>query len=229
MYRLFVYDLGSTHGTFVDGLRVAGEREKGMVSLRHGSELVVGSTVFGIHVHEEWPCKGCGVSEGNRVETFATIHSHASKVGEGEESAALRVPAPVAHKMELKNLKRSLLGGNSGGGNLQAEWNDRSAMRRKLHEGHLEPFHGNHDRYAEVDNSSVQSSANSSGLSLQQQQIRVRQHLHNQRREELSTPVESAHGNSRVGGIGESMLTKMGWIEGTGLGKREDSILDPIE
>ncbi|KAI9344026.1 hypothetical protein BDR26DRAFT_1006162 [Obelidium mucronatum] len=147
------------------------------------------------------------------------------------QSATKVAPTPSesvsSFKSELKNLKRAFLG--SSGSNASKEsvnhYSNRSAQRRKLH--------GTTDLPIVLQGDSSLLPASSS--SLKQQQLHVQQHLYRQRFSEETKPSSSlsqsqSNSDSRVGGVGESMLEKLGWKQGTGLGKHPTTGLrDPSD
>ncbi|ORY49448.1 hypothetical protein BCR33DRAFT_763225 [Rhizoclosmatium globosum] len=223
---VYICDLGSTQGTFVDGERVADAKEKGKLKrLVHDTKLVIGSTEFKVHVHREWPCAGCKTTSSNLVQTHSSIKTFSSKAKEAPQTG--NVSIVNTHKAELNNLKRTLLGTTKTGAttydSVQSEYLDRSSIRRKLFENHNEPFNNQGVVESQV--------VNSSRLSSQQQQQHVLEHLYNQHIENESTSdiMIEEDTASRVAGVGEAMLSKLGWKEGSGLGKREDSIKEPIQ
>lgn len=58
--------------------------------------------------------------------------------------------------------------------------------------------------------------------------IRENQEYNTQQPEEIVTTTPTATYNTPVQGIGSKMLRKLGWQEGTSLGKNNDGILEPI-
>jgi pSer/pThr/pTyr-binding forkhead associated (FHA) protein len=59
-----IVDLGSVHGTEVNGSRLSGARQSSQPrELRHSDKITVGTTTFSVHAHRDGlPCTDCVVS-----------------------------------------------------------------------------------------------------------------------------------------------------------------------
>ncbi|KAJ3203774.1 hypothetical protein HDU82_006309 [Entophlyctis luteolus] len=217
--RVYVADLGSTHGTFVDGQRVAEPKEIGrVVQVFHGTLLRVGSTSFEVHVHKEWPCASCSIS------SSASLQVHTSEPVKPLVATRSITPSAGAepnHRTQSRQLRKELVGPYVPN-NIVGNYVDRSQLRRELHG---------------IDVSHI------SGLSELRQTNLVRKRHPFQTRQSKVGADSNSNGNNgddevdlcdedydgnRVSGIGEKMLVQLGWERGKSLGKRDDGIVEPV-
>ncbi|KAI8613604.1 hypothetical protein BC830DRAFT_1170120 [Chytriomyces sp. MP71] len=243
---LFIRDLGSTHGTWIlrtdsSECRVAPSKETASspVELRHGESLRIGSTVLEIHLHAEFPCASCSLSSGAVV----LDSSHAKPAVSPPSSASLlHEPAEVSRRREQRALKRCLLGTAAPAAHsvIQADYVDRSAIRRKLHGSSDDLFDNRDGKVAAYSQASTHSSAH-------EQKAQVQQYLFSRHYGKEDQDVSDGTGNAPktddragkpsieasasplVDGVGQSMLLKLGWQPGTGVGARRDGIQHPVQ
>ncbi|KAJ3130809.1 hypothetical protein HK100_007447 [Physocladia obscura] len=252
-------DLGSTHGCFVDGKRVSDKKVAGkIVHVSHNQVLTIGSTRFQIHVHREWPCAGCAGPLANQAHVLeSTVAINTSEIA--ADIASLNVDLDGARRGELKKLKRQLVGPDASSV-FGKGYTDRSLQRRKLHGSTsiYSMSDINNSQLNNKKNSSNINNPGPSAQSSNDQHIlpnnrdqrhHVQQYLFN-RHFSLEKTVEEAVSSrlssgatavpngittipseqSMVTGIGKSMLLKLGWKPGQGIGQhQENSIQTPIE
>ena len=120
---------GSTHGTFVDENRLSEAKTASKpCRLDHMSRLRIGSTVFVVHIHTDWPCNDCQLGGHEiRLETGAT---------KPHQSMTFQPKLPMAQ------LKAKLLAGHE---ELKptGSYIDRSALRRARRSVSPPPSFGN--------------------------------------------------------------------------------------
>ncbi|ORY34775.1 hypothetical protein BCR39DRAFT_490262 [Naematelia encephala] len=140
-----VVDLGSTHGTFVAAPDEESKRlSEGKTSslphpLVHLAKLTIGSTTFIAHDHPSWPCEECQITSTNQIE----LDDGTVKISDAFESDVIQQTVAMdskerrenresKRKREMAHLRDSLLNGHSGQKG-DGKYQDRAAMRRKLH------------------------------------------------------------------------------------------------
>lgn len=212
-----VVDMGSKHGTFLqptqhpdaEPIRLSPPRMASIPRpLHHLDRLIIGSTTFLCHIHEDrTPCAECTLTDQGVIPLFAVSR-------ESHRAAEKRPPdtAPTEEgrdaKKALTSLRRTLLSRLSpprhDASPAPASYLDRSARRRAMHPS------------SQFDSPGVQTPRSSSpGRS----------------RELSRTPsvVEEA-GPLPEHNIGRRLLVKQGWQPGTSLGLDDgDGLVEPIE
>ena len=138
-----VVDMGSKHGTFLqlaqcpdaEPIRLSPPRTASVPRpLHHLDRLIIGSTAFLCHIHEDHaPCAECTSTGQGAIPLFA--------VPRESHRAAEKRPPDVAQeeardaKKALTSLKRALLARHSPPRDTPASYIDRSARRRAMHPG----------------------------------------------------------------------------------------------
>ncbi|KAF8557428.1 hypothetical protein OG21DRAFT_1407100 [Imleria badia] len=207
-----VVDMGSKHGTFLQSarhpdaepVRLSPPRMANIPRpLRHLDRLIVGSTTFLCHIHEDrTPCAECTWTDEGVIPLFAVPK-------EGDRTAEKRSPdvagiAPVQEardaKKALTSLKRTLLSRLDPHDQRPTQpptfYIDRSARRRALHPG------------SQFDSPGVQSSRSSSPGPVMLTQ----------------TPPPPLQEHN----VGLRLLMKQGWQPGIMLGFA-DGLVEPLE
>ncbi|KAG8213406.1 hypothetical protein J3R82DRAFT_11908 [Butyriboletus roseoflavus] len=216
-------DMGSKHGTFLQSarqpdtepLRLSPPRMASIPRpLHHLDRLIIGSTTFLCHIHEDrTPCAECTSVGQGVIPLFA--------VPKESNHAAEKRPPEVTHAQEardakkaLTSLRRTLLARldphhqhPSTSTQPPASYIDRSARRRAMHPS------------SQFDSPGVQSSRSSSPGPAQPS------------REHSQTPSSAAiEGPLPDNNVGRRLLMKQGWQPGTSLGSAtDDGLVEPIE
>ncbi|KAH0832938.1 hypothetical protein J3R83DRAFT_11907 [Lanmaoa asiatica] len=232
-----VVDMGSKHGTFlqsahhpgVESVRLSPPRVASIPRpLRHLDRLIIGSTTFLCHIHEDrTPCAECTSTSQGVIPLFAVPR-------ENNRAAEKRPPdvAGMTHAQEardakkaLTSLRRTLLARldphhehPSTSAQPPASYIDRSARRRAMHPS------------SQFDSPGVQSSRSSSPGPMKSS------------RELSQTPSSGAIEEERAPplpehNIGWRLLMKQGWQPGTSLGSTTgdmgdgegSGLVEPIE
>jgi len=122
-YHFSIIDMGSTHGTFVNGVRLS---ESKICSkpcpLKNKDIIQIGSTILEVHYHKQWACSECTITEHQKeiplldksmTTTAANSHGHSGYGPNGTTSVNGYDPHPVSleeqRKNELKRLKNKYL------------------------------------------------------------------------------------------------------------------------
>lgn len=216
-----VVDMGSKHGTFLQSARQPGAEPvrlspPRMASiprpLHHLDRLIIGSTTFLCHIHEDrTPCTEC-TSTGQGVIPLFAVPRESHRAAEKRPTDV----AEMAHTQEardakkaLTSLRRTLLARldphhayPSTSTQPPASYIDRSARRRAMHPG------------SQLDSPGVQSSRSSSPGPKKSSR-------------ELSQTLSSAATPPLPeDNVGRRLLMKQGWQPGTGLGS---GLVEPLE
>jgi len=233
-----VVDMGSKHGTFLQAGRQSDAKPTRLSPprvasiprpLRHLDRLIIGTTTFVCHVHEDRrPCVECMSSGQSDIPLF-NIPNDSSRItgkrtdeSNGSEPQTSQGRDP---KRALTTLKHALLvrleraGPKLPSTQPTTTYLDRSARRRAMHPG------------SQYDSPGVQSPRGSSPgnikLSHESAQQAVPQ-LSAVHVEESRTPSTIP-----VGNVGRQLLLKQGWQPGTVLGSSADEaasgLIEPIE
>ncbi|CAG8595090.1 1212_t:CDS:2 [Ambispora gerdemannii] len=123
----YIIDSGSQNGTFVNSNRLSESKMSSKPQiLSHMDEIIVGSTTFQVHLHKQWTCEACTVTEGKVIEISKNDNNNIAKLLE------------LQRRQELTRLKRKYIGSykdneddNSGTDN-NAKYIDRAALRREI-------------------------------------------------------------------------------------------------
>ncbi|KAJ3408013.1 hypothetical protein HDU80_007161 [Chytriomyces hyalinus] len=245
---VFLADLGSTHGSFIDNQRISPPKETNRAEVRHAQVITIGSTTFEVHIHPEFACKGCSISNATTLLDMNTKNS--SQIEHASAKVPPKVPIEVSRKREQNTLKRSLLGASKSC--LKADgvprYTDRSAIRRKLHNGGAATYTNSSDvqRFREdqpgfaVEASAAAASPLGATSEPLNQQALVQQYLYNRHfhsdsgdspASELDSlkPILEPGGSMLFDSVGQEMMKKMGWKQGAGMGQKEDGIVEPVQ
>ncbi|KAJ3240560.1 hypothetical protein HDU81_003444 [Chytriomyces hyalinus] len=238
-------DLGSTHGSFIDGQRVSNPKETNRIEVLHAQVITIGSTTFEVHIHPEFACKGCSISNATML---LDMNPNSVKVEQAAVKVPPKEPIEVSRKREQNSLKRSLLG--ASGSCLKADtpprYTDRSAIRRKLHNGGAATYTNSSDvqQFREdqpgfsVEDAAASVSGASSEPPKQQafvQQYLCNRHFHSDSGDSPASELDSSKLIVERGtfipfdSVGQEMMKKMGWKQGAGMGRKEDGIVEPVQ
>ncbi|CAG8573127.1 3260_t:CDS:1 [Racocetra fulgida] len=205
----FIVDNGSQNGTFVNSKRLSESKMSSKPhQLCHLDELVVGSTKFQVHLHKQWTCDVCTVTEGKMIDISQKFDGNAShnkikqKGSEGDigfdginnnNNATQKELLEFQRREELNRLKRKYMG-QPNVKHKHTKYVDRAAIRREIH----------------PDNSPIRKDwEDVSGTN-----------------SEIEINVQTKIGSENRG---NKLLQKMGWKEGQGLGCNGTGILDPVQ
>ncbi|KAI8834052.1 hypothetical protein BJ741DRAFT_610844 [Chytriomyces cf. hyalinus JEL632] len=236
-------DLGSTHGSFIDNERISPPKETNRAEVLHAQVITIGSTTFEVHIHPEFACKGCSISNATTLldmnpKNFAQVEQAKAPPKESIE---------VSRKREQNTLKRSLLGGSKSCLKVDGvpRYTDRSAIRRKLHNGGAATYTNSSDvqQFREDQSGFAVAAAAASTLGASSeplnQQALVQQYLYNRHfhsdsgnspANELDSLKSIEPGGSFLfDSVGQEMMKKMGWKQGAGMGRKEDGIVEPVQ
>ncbi|KAG6330792.1 hypothetical protein ID866_8297 [Astraeus odoratus] len=224
-----VVDMGSKHGTFLQSARHS-DAEPTRLSpsrvasiprpLRHLDRLIIGSTTFVCHIHEDRkPCVECMSHGQTDIPLFTVPRDNSQLAGRKRTPTESVGHEPQTNegrdpKKALMTLKRALLSRHEQADEklpsmrLTSPYVDRSARRRAMHRG------------SQYDSPGVQSPRDSSpafvNLSHESAQLSMPQsaakHV-----EDPRTPSQLSENN-----IGRQMLQKLGWQPGSALGSSTD-------
>ncbi|CAO3574245.1 unnamed protein product [Mortierella alpina] len=213
-----IIDCGSTHGTFLNGERLSTPKAASQpFPLKHLDQLQLGSTVFEVHGHEEGKiCGTCQVSDENEIEVLddknrepdAKAAAKSSYTGDAKPS---REQERIEEMNRLKKKwagpdkkaagsKRDAVVAGSSGRESPSGYVDRAAKRRMYNPDKSSPT---------ASASPYHTSAASAG-----------------------TPPDNASGFHvpvAMTNKGHTMLSKMGWKAGTGLGIAGQGVVEPVQ
>lgn len=213
-----VVDMGSKHGTFVQSgqqpdaepVRLSPPRMASIPRpLHHLDRLIVGSTTFLCHIHEDRaPCDECTSTDQGVIPLFAVPR-------ESTRTAEKRPADSMAHtqdaKKALTSLKHTLLARHPASTPSPASYVDRSARRRAMHPT------------SQFDSPGVPSPRSSSLGSAKSSHEPSRTPSALVEEEHPSVPLQEHN-------VGWQLLLKQGWQPGTALGSAtDDGLVEPIE
>ncbi|KAJ2522139.1 hypothetical protein H4217_000963 [Coemansia sp. RSA 1939] len=220
---MFIVDQGSTHGTFVNGTRLSDPKTTSKPQLLcHLDTVKVGQTTLELHVHEQWACAKCHNSGSNEIPTLpnsgdrssqgqdkqlagtysglSTIKdNHSDKDNTGDNSNKKQKENPNALGQRHAHTEKR---GNKSG----AAYTDRARLRRQLQGQSHQKFEAGK---SETLWQKVHPSEACEGIVPQQTTT-------------YRAPIEQSN-------KGFSLLQKIGWTPGSGLGANESGIVNPVE
>ena len=209
-----VVDMGSKHGTFLQSgghpgaepVRLSPPRMASTPRpLHHLDRLIIGSTTFLCHIHEDrTPCVECTSTGQGIIPLFAFPKEDRAAEKRPPDVAGMAPQEARDAKKALTSLKRTLLSrlDTHDPSTPTSSYTDRSARRRAMHPS------------SQFDGPGVQSSRSSSPGSVRSS------------RELSRTPSLAV---IEEGNIGRRLLMKQGWQPGTVLGTGGGGLAEPVE
>ncbi|KAJ1666437.1 hypothetical protein IW140_006418 [Coemansia sp. RSA 1813] len=212
---MYIIDQGSTHGTFVNGVRLSDPKVTSKPQqLKHLDQVELGSTKLEFHIHEQWACTKCHNSGHNEILTLTRkddgVDQGLSKPCETHSSSQTAATQHDNINQErINNLnaikRRYLHTPKSGISKVTVQYTDRAKIRRQLQ---VKPHHsGGASTISPYQHNTSTAETNS--------------HV-KQQSDTAVTPIEQDN-------KGFSLLQKIGWVPGSGLGANESGIVDPVE
>ncbi|RIA80570.1 hypothetical protein C1645_745149 [Glomus cerebriforme] len=207
----FIIDIGSQNGTFVNSQRLSESKMSSKPhQLNHMDEVIVGSTKFQVHLHKQWTCDVCTVTEGKMIDISHKsdgVSNNMNKIkqknndgdlitnigGNINNNTTQKELLEVQRREELNRLKRKYMG-PSNINQKHTKYVDRAALRREIH----------------PDNGPIKKDWEDVS--------------------QVST-IEVKNFQTKIGSDnkGNKLLQKMGWKEGQGLGRNGTGMLNPIQ
>ncbi|KAJ3130189.1 Angiogenic factor with G patch and FHA domains 1 [Nowakowskiella sp. JEL0407] len=147
----YIQDKGSTHGTFVNGVRLSLAKESsGLVKLSHLDTLKIGTSVFFVHIHKTWSCEDCLESTHSIIKFFTSQHLRPlpSQPTHDVSDATVSTDFTLNGKQRLEQHRKSELGRIKGKYQLNSsatklnhvglrptvQYVDRAKLRREIYE-----------------------------------------------------------------------------------------------
>lgn len=226
----FITDVGSQNGTYVNSHRLSDPKcSSSPHPLRHMDSITVGSSTFEVHQHASgWPCERCKAREDNVIdvdedrtakpvaeETGSPMNNVMAAVGLSQ-----RESLEIQRREELRRMKRKF-GASSSSATTASPSEELTHRPNKLH----------------ASSSRSLSSSSSATTYIDRAKLRRQQYYDSSFQPSTRSsspeppPVISATTETRIGtdNIGNRMLQRMGWREGSGLGQKgREGKVDPI-
>jgi pSer/pThr/pTyr-binding forkhead associated (FHA) protein len=202
----FIVDNGSTHGTEVNGERLSEAKSSSLPWLLKHLDLVkIGSTVLEVHQHQQWSCEKCMVRDNNVLELSAPREKAPPDKPRSNQ------PVRLSHKEELAYLKRKALGASKSKNDEEsasAQYND--ALTTKMTNDYVDRAAMRRKKYGNINEMDVFEFRGLNSTEVSTHQLQQVEH-------------------HPVAGVGESLLKKLGWKAGTGLGRGQSGICEPVK
>ncbi|KAJ2856129.1 hypothetical protein J3B02_001777 [Coemansia erecta] len=238
--EVYIVDYGSTHGTFVNGKRISDAKTASIpCSLDHLDHIEIGQTLLQIHIHRQWACANCSSTGDNEIQTMhcenkelfnstmepttvssslpSAKHSYSIKKARIEELKAIKLkymPLPrTAAQRQNQNQNQSQSSDRNNSDGRGSRYQDRAMTRREIHS----KFTSANNLQPSMDTCCL---PNSNSVSDSKAKVQ-----HNASRSLSSTSSAPIAKDNQ----GFSMLQKMGWVPGSGLGSGNGGITAPIE
>ncbi|KAJ2635866.1 hypothetical protein GGF40_003352 [Coemansia sp. RSA 1286] len=218
---VFVVDQGSTHGTFVNGERISQAKAASLPHrLEHLDQVEIGQTVLQIHIHKQWACSKCSSTGDNEISTThrasqiplsstagpEAIESSSVAAKHSHSARKARIEELNAIKLKYMPLPRAAAQRPSQGSDQtkanrrSGRYQDRAMTRRQIQ-----------NKLAAVKDVQPSDTACSA-------------HCSSDYTPKTQQPAPISRDNQ-----GFSLLQKMGWVPGSGLGSDSSGIVNPIE
>ncbi|CAG8518407.1 3316_t:CDS:2 [Ambispora leptoticha] len=221
----YIIDSGSQNGTFINSNRLSESKMSSKPQiLSHLDEIIVGSTTFQVHLHKQWACEACTVTEGKVIEISKNDNNNIASTStlksceQSEIAIAVRANGNLSLNNNLISSQRELL-----------ELQRRQELTR-LKRKYIRSYKDDDD-----DNSSTDNNAKYIDRAALRREIRPDNRPVKKSKtvdhEDLDYVPAQISQNKRLGSEnkGNMLLQKMGWKEGQGLGRAGGGIINPID
>lgn len=210
--RFYICDVGSQHGTTVNGQRLSEPKKSSLPHpLEHLDRIQVGSTTLVVHLHQTGPCEDCITQE------FIDL-----SCGKKEKKATTTMTA-AAGMQELASDKRDWMKVYKQAYQVDdvdplkdEDYVDRAKLRRKEY----------------VDNTPIpllERTLPEKSYYGRNVIANLRGRMSNAENTMEDGVSYDSNPNGSVQGVGNIMLKKLGWQEGQSLGKHQTGIKEPIQ
>ncbi|KAJ1978230.1 hypothetical protein H4R35_001992 [Dimargaris xerosporica] len=220
-HQFWVVDCGSQHGTFVNNRRLSNPKEASQpVALQHGDTLAFGATVFSVHQHldSKWGCcQQCLLQATNQIPTADSTSEPSSHVQHVASTSSSQIAPHSSSQLTLSAPETSRVGPGvilsappqRAPQPLSPVTTDSklhstttawpSAARRNTHRHWSRSYNQISHSYASTQPPSKQATAR-------------------------TPPKQSLPPTS----VAQTVMEKMGWSHGQGLGKHQSGVKEPI-